>query len=181
MTHYELLGRKTVKVTPAMLDTIFIASIGVSILINVLYLGFWERARIEEKKVNVHWIPEIIVFYAGYVQLALTVMCLLGYLLSHSTLKVAAQWTEYAQKYRQKHRNMKVEESIKRYKVHEMSINQTRYILHTRGPEAVEFNLEEKTNFGNLFTKLEYYSICVIFALKDPWIHYYITYMMLTY
>lgn len=76
---------------------------------------------------------------------------------------------------------MKVEESIKRYKVNEMSINQTRYILHTRGPDAVEFNLEDTRNFGNIFTKLEYYSICVIFALQDPWIHYYITYLMLAY
>lgn len=181
MTHYELLSRRAVKVTPQMLDFIFLLSIVVSILINILFLGFWDRERVETKNVHVHWLPYNIVYYCGYVQMALCAMCFFGYILSHSTLKVSEQWSDYALKFRSKYRNHKMEEQIKRYKVNEMSINMTRYILHTRGPEAVEFNLEDDRNFGNLFTKVEYYLICVIFALRDPWIHYYILYFVLSY
>jgi hypothetical protein len=108
-------------------------------------------------------------------------LCLIFYMLSHSSLIVSYSWTSYSLSYRTSNRNQKIEEQIKRLKVEEMSINQTRYILHSRGPDAVEFNLEDERTFGNAFTWLEYYIICVIFALKDPWLHYYIAYFVLSY
>ena len=42
-----------------------------------------------------------------------------------------------------------------RYSVEEMPIEMTHMILMLKGPEAPEFNLGEKPNFGNYFTQLE--------------------------
>lgn len=162
-----------------MLDFIFILSIIVSVFINILYLAFWERGRVDTRHVKVHPIPEIIVFYAGFVNIGLCGACLISYMASHSALKVSYKWTEYTQNYRSKYRNIKMEENLKKYKVHEMSINMTRYLLHSRGPDAIEFNLEDSRTFGNIYTSFEYCLMCFIFALTDPWIHYYITYLML--
>jgi len=39
--------------------------------------------------------------------------------------------------------------------VEEMSLEMTHIILMLSGPEAPEFNLEDKKNFGNIFTKIE--------------------------
>lgn len=48
-------------------------------------------------------------------------------------------------------------ENEERYTVNEMSVEMTHTILMTKGPEAPEFNDEEERNFGNTFTKFEYY------------------------
>lgn len=181
MKHNESLSRKAIKITPKTLDNVYVMSIVVSILINLTMLFFYERERIDTKNLNVHPIPAAIVKYGGYVLLGLCGLCLLFYTIAQSALKVSYKWSEYNLNYRKTNRNSKIEDQLKRLKVHEMSINQTRYILHMRGPDAGEFNLEEERNFGNLFTAVEYYIICFIFALKDPWFHYYIAYFMLAY
>jgi hypothetical protein len=49
---------------------------------------------------------------------------------------------------------MKLIENNDRYTVDEMPLEMTHMILMLKGPEAPEFNLEEKPNFGNYFTQL---------------------------
>jgi hypothetical protein len=63
-----------------------------------------------------------------------------------------------------------------------MSIEQTHLILMTKGPEAVEFNLEtdefgkNKRNFGNYFTYLQFQLINVYFFVDDALFIYYVLY-----
>jgi hypothetical protein len=49
----------------------------------------------------------------------------------------------------------KIAENEERLNVQEMSIEQTHLILMAKGIEAEEFNIGEKSDFGNKFTKME--------------------------
>lgn len=54
-----------------------------------------------------------------------------------------------------------------RYSVEEMPIEMTHMILMLKGPEAPEFNLGEKPNFGNFFTLLEVQIFNIYFFIQD--------------
>ena len=63
-----------------------------------------------------------------------------------------------------------------------MSVNMTRNLLHTRGPEAREFNVNKtKRVFGNVCTRLEYYAFSLIFLLQDSWLKYYVYYFAVSF
>jgi len=46
----------------------------------------------------------------------------------------------------------------------------------THGPNATEFNITEKRNFGNIFTMLECYMFNVWFFFSDKTFRYYVFY-----
>ena len=57
-----------------------------------------------------------------------------------------------------------------------MSIEQTHTILLCKGPDAQEFNIGEKPNFGNRFTTFEYHLTNIYFFLGDSMFRYYVLY-----
>ena len=54
-----------------------------------------------------------------------------------------------------------------RLDVSEMSIEMTHLILMINGPEAHEFNIGAKTNFGNFFTQTEFELFNIYFFIQD--------------
>ena len=54
-----------------------------------------------------------------------------------------------------------------RLTIEEMSFESTHLILLMRGPNAAEFNLKDKTNFGNIFTWSEFQILTIIFFITD--------------
>ena len=62
-----------------------------------------------------------------------------------------------------------------------MSVNMTRNLLHIRGPEAREFNVNNKRVSGNVCTRLEYYAFMLIFLLQDSWLKYYVYYFAVSF
>ena len=67
---------------------------------------------------------------------------------------------------------MTTQENNDRYHVDEMPIEMTHMILMCKGPEAPEFNLEDKPNYGNYFTTLEVKVFNVYFFIQDPTFQY---------
>jgi len=56
--------------------------------------------------------------------------------------------------------------------ISEMSMEETRKLLHLHGPYSKIFNKEGKTDFGNLFTWVEYYWINTKFILDyEPFLY----------
>ena len=71
---------------------------------------------------------------------------------------------------------VKIPDNEERLNVNEMSIEQTHLILMAKGIEAEEFNIGEKTNFGNKFTVLEAQFYNIYFFLQDRTFQYYVLY-----
>jgi hypothetical protein len=57
-----------------------------------------------------------------------------------------------------------------------MTIEQTHLILMAKGIEAEEFNMGDRPDFGNRFTRLEVYCYNVYFFLQDGTFQYYVLY-----
>ncbi len=60
-----------------------------------------------------------------------------------------------------------------------MTINDTRYLLLAKGPDAIEFNHTGTQKFGNFYTWFEYKVVSLVYMLEDPTLLYYIFYCTL--
>lgn len=56
----------------------------------------------------------------------------------------------------------------------------THTILITQGPKSSEFDVDGERNFGNLYTKVEYYMFNILFFMQDPIFIYYCVYTMIS-
>lgn len=63
-----------------------------------------------------------------------------------------ARWREFV---KENSTSMTQFENEDRLDITEMSIEMTHRILMTKGPEASEFEVDDKLQFGNLYTRLE--------------------------
>jgi len=75
------------------------------------------------------------------------------YIINKYTLVTKSGWRKFVES--NKRTAVKIPENDERLNVREMSIEQTHLILMAKGIEAEEFNIGEKTDFGNKFTALE--------------------------
>jgi len=181
MQHNEQLSRKTIKITPRTKEVVFTISCIVSMAINLLILCFWDRGFPDVKEIIIPEWADDAVYYLGYVQMGLSSLVLLFYLISQSALMVHFKWREHVTQVRHKLKRPDIEERIKRKKPYEMSINQTLYVLHTKGPNSVEFYEGDEHSFGNVYTWFDYAVTSVNFMLQDNTLKYYIVYAALSF
>lgn len=75
-----------------------------------------------------------------------------------------AKWREFV---KENQKTMVPFENEDRLDISEMSIEMTHTLLMTKGPEASEFEGEEEgtVNFGNCYTKFEYYMFNILFFI----------------
>jgi len=63
-----------------------------------------------------------------------------------------------------------------RFTVEEMTFEMTHLILIIKGPEAPEFSLGERVNFGNWFTTSEFQLFNIYYFIQDSTFQYYVLY-----
>lgn len=87
------------------------------------------------------------------------------FIINRKDLIIKKEWRNYVRdNVRQGH---KVLPNDDRLGVNDMSIEMTHSILMVKGPSAPEFNLEDKTNFGNFYTWSEFNILTFFFFVKD--------------
>lgn len=94
-----------------------------------------------------------LVFYLGIVQGISSFTLCIFYIINKYTLVTKQGWRSFVEA--NKRTACKIAENEERLNVQEMSIEQTHLILMAKGIEAEEFNIGEKSDFGNKFTKME--------------------------
>lgn len=72
------------------------------------------------------------------------------------------KWRQYVESNKGKYEMMSNND---RLDVSEMSYEMTHLILMVKGPEAHEFNIGHKTNFGNFFTWSEFHLFNIYFFI----------------
>lgn len=104
--------------------------------------------------------------YLGYIQGASSGLLIFLYAINKKNLITKQKWREFVDQ-NKKEDEMKLISNNDRYTVEEMPIEMTHMILMLKGPEASEFNLGEKPNFGNYFTNLEVKIFNIYFFIQD--------------
>jgi hypothetical protein len=150
MNHNEELTRATIEITPNRLMALKDFSSIVGLCINTIYLCF-AKQQYHYKDLDIdEWVTDT-VGYLGYVQGASSGLLIILYAINKKNLITKQKWREFVDN-NKKETDMKLIENNDRYTVDEMPIEMTHMILMLKGPEAPEFNLEDKPNFGNYFT-----------------------------
>ena len=62
----------------------------------------------------------------------------------------------------------------------DLPLQEVRRILRTKGPEAAEFNAENRRDFGHMIVKMEYYWISFTFLLSNSTFKYFLVYILLS-
>ena len=98
----------------------------------------------------------------GIIQGISSAVLIIFYASARGGLITKAKWRDFV------HANlktMKTFENEDRLELNEMSIEMTHNILMTEGPEAQDFNVDGKLNFGNAYTALEYKFFSILFFI----------------
>ena len=181
MEHNESLARSKIKITPLTMRWVRDLSTFLVVIINLLLLAFREFEENNLKTEETNSIVAQCITYILVVQLGLAICVLLFYIFSKGKLVVHSKWREHAKMVRKRNKQNGLEIEIDPHiSVQEMSINETRYILHTRGPSAREFVKEGKRSFGNFYTALEYYLLSTVFLLREKYFLYYVFYISIS-
>ena len=114
-----------------------------------------------------------IVNILGIVQGCSAGILIFFYYLNRFDIVTKANWRTYVA---QNSARYAVMDNDARLTVNEMSIVQTHLILLCNGPDANEFNLEKKRNFGNRFTAMEFHLTNFYFFIQDSMFVYYVLY-----
>jgi|LauGreDrversion4_2_1035121.scaffolds.fasta_scaffold190804_2 hypothetical protein len=105
-----------------------------------------------------------LITYGGLIQGISSGMLIIFYLSARGGLITKSKWRSFV---KENAETMAPFENEDRLDLSEMSIAMTHHILMTKGPDAIEFEGDEEgtRNFGNAYTKLEYYMYNTLFFI----------------
>mmetsp|Transcript_11845 Transcript_11845/g.18235 ORF Transcript_11845/g.18235 Transcript_11845/m.18235 type:complete len:264 (-) Transcript_11845:748-1539(-) len=172
MNHNEELSRATIQITPSRLTGLKDFSTLIGIAINLIYLIFSKRKYHYREEDIETWVVDTIE-YLGYIQGCSSFILIFFFAINKMNLITKKKWRECMEENKDKFEMLPNND---RLEVDEMSFEMTHLILMLKGPDAPEFNLEDKINFGNYFTWSEYQILNMYFFIQDSTFQYYVLY-----
>lgn len=173
MEHNEQLESATIQITPKLMAQLKDFSNLVGLVISLAQVAFLIRVDNYTQREMPIYITRL-VFYLGIVQGISSFTLCIFYIINKYTLVTKQGWRSFVEA--NKRTASKIAENEERLNVQEMSIEQTHLILMAKGIEAEEFNIGEKSDFGNKFTKMEVQFYNIYFFLQDGVFQYYVLY-----
>jgi len=193
MRHVEKISKKTFQITPQRLAKIRDISFMLSLLINIVMLGWCEKSSnsVENDTCGVPFLRvdfcsmpcwgNWMIFALGCCQALASATMLVSWAGNRAALIIASEWRQLAQKNKIDAKPAEDEDELyKSLMPDELSVNETRHILRTRGKDAEEFHREGKRSFGHILTTMEYYWMSFIFLLEHPRFKYYLLYIFIS-
>ena len=161
MIYNEGLSRSSFAITPERMAALKDFSTLLAVFMNLVLIVFTERTD-HYREVYVPQYASDMIAYGGIVQGISAGILIIFYAMARGGLITKARWRDFV---KENAKSLKPFENEDRLDITEMSIEMTHTILMTKGPEASEFNLDDKIVFGNLYTRFEYQMFNIYFFI----------------
>jgi len=146
-----------------------------AVIINLVMVASITRNKSE---VIVPEVSAYLITYGGLIQGISSFLLIIFYISARGGLITKSRWRQFI---KENSESMEPFENEDRLETCEMSIHMTHRILMTKGPDAIEFQGDNgERDFGNSFTKAEYYMYNFIFFIEDATFIYYVLYFMVS-
>lgn len=173
MIYNEKMAKHIFTPTVGKIEFLRNLSMVVTLFVNYMIIFSFDHADESGTKVSIPYNVRYIIYVSAIFILVLNSLVLLAYLRIKLPLIIKRGWRKIVEVNIEK-------EPVEHKPARELSVAQTKRILLTRGPNAVEFNMEGTRDFGNSATSMIYHMENFRILINDTTFKYFLIYIIIS-